>query len=145
MRRMNARKWIAVLLPALALTPLAARAAEVDTQFIFGFTMGADVGELGEKEIESQTVGRFGKSGGSYTALETQLRAEFTPTENTRIEMGFPVARPDDVRQSLEDHGYLGRLWRSGRRPCRRYSWLTRPQKVRAPSGTIEVDVQFLT
>jgi hypothetical protein len=41
---------------------MAARAAEVDTQFIFGFTMGADVGELGEREIEWQTVGRFGKS-----------------------------------------------------------------------------------
>jgi hypothetical protein len=91
-RNMNARKWIAGLLPALALAPMAARAAEVDTQFIFGFTMGADVGELGEREIESQTVGRFSKSGGSYAAIETQLRAEITPTENIRIEMGFPVA-----------------------------------------------------
>jgi hypothetical protein len=91
-RNMNPRKWIAVFLPILALAPMAARAAEVDTQFIFGFTMGADVGELGEREIEQQTVGRFGKSGGSYTALETQLRAEITPTENTRIEMGVPVA-----------------------------------------------------
>jgi hypothetical protein len=92
MRPMRAREWTATLLAALALTPLAVHAAEVDTQFIFGFTMGADVGELGEKEIESQTVGRFGKSGGSYTGIETQLRAEITPTENTRIEMGFPVA-----------------------------------------------------
>ena len=60
MRRMITR--IAVLLPALALAPWAARAAEVDTEFIFGFTAGADVGELGEKEIEWQSVGRFGKS-----------------------------------------------------------------------------------
>ena len=65
---------------------------EVDTQFIFGFTMGADVGELGEKEIESETVGRFGKGDGSYTALESQLRAEFTPTESLRFEIGVPVA-----------------------------------------------------
>jgi hypothetical protein len=65
---------------------------EVDTQFIFGFTMGADVGERGEKEIESETVGRFGKRDGSYTALESQLRAEFTPTGNFRFEMGIPVA-----------------------------------------------------
>jgi hypothetical protein len=92
MRCMNARKWIAALPLALALASTVARAAEVDTQFIFGFTMGADVGELGEREIESQTVGRFGKSDGSYTALETQFRAEFTPTENIRIEMGFPIA-----------------------------------------------------
>jgi hypothetical protein len=92
MRSMNARKWLAAFLPTLALAPMTARAGEVDTQFIFGFTMGADVGELGEREIESQTLGRFGKSGGSYTAIETQLRAEITPTENARIEMGFPVA-----------------------------------------------------
>jgi hypothetical protein len=92
MRRMITRKWIAVLLPALALAPWAARAAEVDTEFIFGFTAGADVGELGEKEIEWQTVGRFSKSAGSCTAIGSQLRAEFTPTENLRIEMGFPAA-----------------------------------------------------
>ena len=89
---MNGRKWIASLLAAVALAPLVGRASEVDTQFIFGFTMGADVGELGEKEIESETVGRFGKGDGSYTALESQLRAEFTPTENFRFEMGIPVA-----------------------------------------------------
>jgi hypothetical protein len=77
---MNARKWIAAFaVPVLALGPLLGRAAErggereganeraeeVDTQFIFGFTAGADVGELGEKEIESETIGRFRKSDGS--------------------------------------------------------------------------------
>ena len=44
---------------------MAAPAAEVDTQFIFGFTMGADIGELGERELESQTIGRFSKGSGS--------------------------------------------------------------------------------
>jgi hypothetical protein len=33
---MIARKWIAALPAALALVPMAAPAAEVDTQFIFG-------------------------------------------------------------------------------------------------------------
>ncbi len=72
-----------------------ARAEEVGTQFIFGFTAGADVGELGEKEIESETVGRFGKRDGSYTALESQLRAEFTPNERVRFEIGIPFAYHD--------------------------------------------------
>ena len=45
-----------MLLPFLAFSM--AHAGDVDTQFIFGFTQGADVGELGEKEIESETVGR---------------------------------------------------------------------------------------
>ena len=106
MRPMNASKWIAAFaIPALALAPLLGRAGEregaggraeeVDTQFIFGFTTGADVGELGEKEIESETVGRFGKRDGSYTALESQLRAEFTPNERVRFEIGIPFAYHD--------------------------------------------------
>ena len=96
---MNARKSIAVIVIALlALAPRLGRASErgeereganegatehdgdragvkesaegVDTQFIFGFTMGADVGEPGEKEIEWETVNRPLKSAGSYAALE---------------------------------------------------------------------------
>jgi hypothetical protein len=39
---------------------------EIDTLFIFGFTAGADVGELGEKEIEHEMIGRFGKLSGTY-------------------------------------------------------------------------------
>lgn len=85
------RKWTAILLAALPLASPPARAAEVDTQFIFGFTKGADVGELGEREIEFESVGRFGKQDGAYTALANQLRAEFTPTENLHFEIGLPV------------------------------------------------------
>jgi hypothetical protein len=91
LRPINARKWIATLI-SLAAGPLVGHAAEVDTQFIFGFTMGADVGERGEKEVELEPVGRFGKRDGPYTVLENQLRAEFTPTENFRFEIGVPVA-----------------------------------------------------
>lgn len=89
---MTARIWTAAFLAVLALTSPVKRAAAVDTQFIFGFTMGADVGELGEKEIEFQTFGRFGKTDGSYTAVDYQLRAEFTLIENLRLEIGVPVA-----------------------------------------------------
>ncbi len=89
---MTARRWTAAFLAVLALTSPAKRAAAVDTQFIFGFTMGADVGELGEKEIEFQSFARFGKADGSYAALEYQLRAELTPIENLRLEIGVPVA-----------------------------------------------------
>ena len=78
------------MLPFL-LASSAARAGDVDTQFIFGFTQGSDVGELREKEIESETVGRFGKADGSYAVLTSQLRAEFTPAENFRFEVGAIV------------------------------------------------------
>ena len=75
-----------MLLPLLK-SPMA-RAGDVDTQFIFGFTQGADVGELGEREIKSETVGQFGKADGSYAVLTSQLRAEFTPFETFRFEVG---------------------------------------------------------
>jgi len=63
-------------------------AGDVDTQFLFGFTQGSDVGELGEKEIESETVGRFGKADGSYAALTSEFRTELVPFENFRFEVG---------------------------------------------------------
>ncbi len=78
----------ACLLLVLLCAPRTGRAGDVDTQFLFGFTQGADVGTFGEKEIESQTLGRFGKADGSYAALTSQLRAEFTPFRNSRVEFG---------------------------------------------------------
>jgi hypothetical protein len=82
--RLTLPTCLAVLLAASS----GAHAADVDTQFIFGFTQGSDVGELGEKEIESQTVGRFGKADGAYAAITSQLRAEVTPFANLRLEAG---------------------------------------------------------
>src|SRR5271165_4228768 len=69
----------------------AVRADEVDTQFNFGFTQGTGVGDVGEREIEHQTVARLGKRDDSYAALSDQLRLESTPVENFRFEFGAPV------------------------------------------------------
>ena len=88
---MNAKKALTALVLLLPLAPCAVQAGDVDTQFLFGFTQGSDVGELGEKEIESETVGRFGKADGSYAALTSELRAEFVPLENFRVEVGAIV------------------------------------------------------
>ena len=88
---MNAKTALPALVLALLLAPSAVHAGDVDTQFLFGFTQGSDVGELGEKEIESETVGRFGKADGSYAALTSELRAELVPLENFRFEVGAIV------------------------------------------------------
>lgn len=85
---MSATGWISAVLPSLLLAPLVAHAGDVDTQFIYGFTQGTDVGEPGEEEIESETIGRFGKNNGSYAALTSDLRFEFVPVANLRLEMG---------------------------------------------------------
>jgi hypothetical protein len=98
---MKARKWFAIFLLGLLAPPLVVTHAEelgtkgekeVDTEFIFGFTAGADVGELGEKELEHQTITGVGKRDGSYAALSDQLRAEFVPVADFRFEIGVPVA-----------------------------------------------------
>lgn len=87
----NAKPALGVLIFLLCLSSSWAHAGDVDTQFIFGFTQGSDVGELREKEIESETVGRFGKTDGSYAVLTSNLRAEFVPYENVRLEVGAVV------------------------------------------------------
>jgi hypothetical protein len=61
---------------------------KIDTEHLFGFLTGTDVGEVGEKELENTTVGRFGKRTGSYSALSHTLALEYVPVENLRLEMG---------------------------------------------------------
>ena len=61
---------------------------KIDTEYLFGFITGTDIGEVGEKELESTTVGRFSKRTGSYRALSQALALEYTPVENLRLEMG---------------------------------------------------------
>jgi hypothetical protein len=65
--------------------------ARIDTEFIFGFTDGADVGELGEKELEHQTAAQWDKRDGSYVAGSDQLRFETSPVQDFRFEIGVPI------------------------------------------------------
>jgi hypothetical protein len=98
----RARKTIMVLLLASMAGAIShARAEEpdnagenerIDTEFIFGFTAGADVGEVGEKELEHQTAAQWTKRDGSYAAGSDQLRFETSPVPNFRFEVGVPVA-----------------------------------------------------
>jgi hypothetical protein len=60
-------------------TPLPVRADKIDTEHLFVFTIGTDPGELGEKEIEGQSTGRFGKRDGSYTGFSQMFSAELLP------------------------------------------------------------------
>jgi len=61
---------------------------EIDTEHLFGFLTGTDVGQAGEKEIESETTGHFGKGAGSYDALLHRLALELMPLPNFRLELG---------------------------------------------------------
>ena len=55
-----------LLFAAAALFAVAnvARAGEIETEHLFGFTTGTDVNNVGEREIESEVTDRFGKQTG---------------------------------------------------------------------------------
>jgi hypothetical protein len=74
------------LLLAVAIFPTDARTETIETEHLFGFTIGSDVGEVGEREIEGTVTGRFAKQTGSYNAASSTLSAEFVPLPNLRTE-----------------------------------------------------------
>jgi hypothetical protein len=85
------------LLFALSIISTGARTATIETEHLFGFTIGSDVGEVGEREIEGTVTGRFAKRTGSYNAVASTLSAEFVPIPNLRTEytgavVGYDVA-----------------------------------------------------
>jgi len=65
---------------------------KLDTEMMFGFVVGTDIGKVGDKEFESETTAGFGKRGGSYGALAQTLALEYVPIENLRIEVGAILA-----------------------------------------------------
>jgi hypothetical protein len=65
---------------------------ELETKYIFGFTIGSSIGIEGEKAFEPDTVANFGKRDGTYTATETELEFEFTPNQFMQIELGPTVS-----------------------------------------------------
>ncbi|VIO76440.1 hypothetical protein CI1B_64450 [Bradyrhizobium ivorense] len=81
-------KTLCAVTMAAAVLPLAARGEGFDTEHIFGFMIGTDVGTVGEREFQSQTTGRFARSGGTYRAVGQELEAEFVPMRDFRVELG---------------------------------------------------------
>jgi hypothetical protein len=77
------------------LVPACLHAEGIDTEHLFGFVIGTDVGSPGEREFQSQTTGRFSKSGGNYRAINQELELEFVPAKNFRVEVGSAFASHD--------------------------------------------------
>src|SRR3954452_14434037 len=78
-----------------ALLPIAGHAEDIDTEHIFAFMIGSDVGTVGEREFQSQITGRFSKGAGNYRALGQEFELEFVPVPNFRIELGGIFATHD--------------------------------------------------
>jgi hypothetical protein len=77
------------------LLPNCMQAEGIDTEHIFGFMIGSDVGNPGEREFQSETTGRFSKSGGRYRAVGQEFELEFVPAKDFRIEIGSAFAAHD--------------------------------------------------
>jgi hypothetical protein len=74
---------------------LAGDADRIDTEHIYGFMIGSDVGDPGEREFQSTSTGGFSKQAGSYQALGQELELEFVPFRNFRVEVGTTLAAYD--------------------------------------------------
>lgn len=86
--RARAPRFWTIAACTIALAPACVSAEEgFDTEHIFGFMIGTDVGTTGEREFQTQTTGRFGKGGGTYRALAQELEIEVVPLPNFRIEV----------------------------------------------------------
>jgi hypothetical protein len=72
-----------------------AKAAEVDTEHLFGFTEGSDIGETGERELESDTTFRSGKNSGAFNTTASEVEFKYTAFENFRISAAATLAYYD--------------------------------------------------
>src|ERR1700680_2138002 len=72
-----------------------AHGGQIDTEYLFGFATGTDIGEVGEKEFESETTGRIKKRTGSYSALSQTNAIEFVPMRGFRVEVGAALSYHD--------------------------------------------------
>jgi hypothetical protein len=89
---MRAKTFQAAVVSLAALLPAYTHAEGIDTEHIFGFMIGTDVGSVGEREFQTETTGRFGRSGGIYRALGQEFELEFVPVRNFRVEVGSTFA-----------------------------------------------------
>src|SRR5436190_23353585 len=114
----------AVFVGLAALLPGSVGAEGIDTEHLFGFMIGTDVGNVGEREFQSQTTGRFARNGGNYRAVDQELELEFVPVKNFRVELGTSFASHDiNGVPGLEDRRQLS--WR-GASVDLRYRFLDR-------------------
>ena len=70
----------------------------LDTKNLFGFLEGADVGEKGDRSLEFETTGSFGKPQGLYNSIEQEFIFETTLTDSLGLEFGAHMLGQDVQR-----------------------------------------------
>ena len=79
---------------------------EVDTEHIFGFTEGSDIGGKGEKEFENTTIGHFGRPG-SFSVFTNEAAFRYGLVEHFRASFGVLADYPPHPQRarSYRPHG----------------------------------------
>lgn len=72
---------------------------DIDSEHLFGFTEGSDLGVPGEVELEWETSARLGKRSGRFLAIDSGLALKVPLTANVRLAPGvtfnaYDVAAP---------------------------------------------------
>lgn len=70
----------------------------LDTKNLFGFLEGADVGEKGDRSLEFETTGSFGRKESLYRSVEQEFIFENTPTDSLGLELGAHMLGQDIQR-----------------------------------------------
>ncbi len=80
---------VALMLPSLACAQdKESNAGAVDTEHIFGFTEGSDIGEKGEKEVDHSSYVLFGRQG-SYFAVQNETMFRYGVDNGFRVALGL--------------------------------------------------------
>lgn len=89
---------------SLALAQEQEAGTAVDSEHIFGFTEGADIGDKGESELESITIGRLGKQG-AFVDLTNETSYRYGVEQSFRASVGILT----DYYSVHDSPGYLDR------------------------------------
>jgi hypothetical protein len=71
------------------------RTAPVDTEHLFGFVEGADIGGKGERELVVDSTLRDGRSTGSFADAASEIELKYTAFQNFRISTAAVLAYYD--------------------------------------------------
>jgi hypothetical protein len=85
---------------AIAMSPIHAESTETqtnqaDTEHLFGFVEGADIGDQGERELVIDSTLRAGRSTGTFAATASELEFKYTAFQNFRISAAAALAYYD--------------------------------------------------
>ncbi|HEX8417754.1 MAG TPA: hypothetical protein VF641_09125 [Methylobacterium sp.] len=86
---------LASLLSLAIAVPASAEPHGIDTEHLFGFTEGSDIGVPGERELESETTGRLGKRAGRFRAFDSGIALKMPLSDWFRVAPGLGFAAYD--------------------------------------------------